>query len=83
MSDQMAEDAIFSLLSQRSENATICPSEAARFLAGDDDWRGEMDRVHAAVDRLVSDGKVTLSWKGKSLPVRSGPYRIAAGSEKP
>ena len=84
MSDQLAEDAIFSLLGKRSESARICPSEAARLLACDEDWRGEMERVHASVDRLVSDGKVALSWKGEPLTARSGPYRIALkGSEQP
>ena len=44
--------------------------------AGAADWRGEMARVHAAVDRLVADGAVRLSWKGEALTVREGPYRI-------
>jgi hypothetical protein len=33
--------------------------------------------VHAAVDRLVIDGHVRLSWKGQARPTRSGPYRIS------
>jgi hypothetical protein len=58
--------------------ATICPSEAARRLAGPDgDWRSEMDAVHAAVDSLVAAGDISLSWKGLPMQKRRGPYRIA------
>jgi hypothetical protein len=35
-----------------------------------------MPLVHAAVDSLVRDGQVRLSWKGKALKERAGPYRI-------
>jgi hypothetical protein len=36
-----------------------------------------MPSVHAAIDGLVRDGAVRLSWKGERLAARSGPYRIA------
>lgn len=39
-------------------------------------WRSQMPAVHAAIDRLVIEGKVRLSWKGQILPSRTGPYRI-------
>lgn len=67
------------LLAGRSAEATVCPSEVARAIAaaaGMKDWRGEMAAVHAAVDRLVAEGLVRLSWKGEAMPVRDGPYRI-------
>jgi hypothetical protein len=64
------------LLAARAPGATICPSEVARALAGGADWRGEMARVHAAVDALVAAGRVRLSWKGEVKGVRAGPYRI-------
>jgi hypothetical protein len=35
--------------------------------------------VHAAVDQLVTDDQVWLSWQGKAMATRSGPYRIARG----
>ena len=63
-----------SLLARRALDATICPSEVARAIAPD--WRGAMPAVHAAVDGLVRDGLVRLSWKGRALATRSGPYRI-------
>jgi len=66
--------AILSLLASRAPTATICPSEVARAIAPD--WRSAMPAVHAAIDELVGDGLVRLSWKGRRLETRSGPYRI-------
>lgn len=72
------EDAVLRLLSQRAPKTTICPSEAAREIAGDDgNWRMYMDDVHRAVDRLLEEGRITLSWKGEAMEQRHGPYRIA------
>ncbi len=34
------------------------------------DWRSAMPAVHEAIDELVSDGLVQLSWKGKPLAKR-------------
>ena len=70
------ETAILSLLGEREPGATICPSEVARRVAGVDEWRTRMVEVHAAADRLHDEGAITLSWKGESLIVRAGPYRI-------
>lgn len=70
--------AITSLLAERAQGATICPSEAARRVAGPQgDWRAEMDAVHAAVDALLAEGAIALSWKGEGKQKRRGPYRIA------
>ncbi len=72
------EAAILGLLAEREPGATICPSEAARRLAGPEgDWRAQMGAVHAAVDMLAAAGRVALSWKGAPMPKRRGPYRIA------
>ncbi len=68
-----------SLLARRASGATICPSEVARVIATD--WRGAMPAVHAAIDALVGEGLVRLSWKGRSLATRSGPYRIGRRHE--
>jgi hypothetical protein len=70
--------AILSLLAERARGATICPSEAARLVAGPQgDWRAEMDAVHAATDALLESGAIALSWKGAEMQKRRGPYRIA------
>ena len=80
-------DTTLALLGARAPEATVCPSEVARALAasagagrGALDWRGNMPAVHAAIDRLVIEGRVRLSWKGRILPERTGPYRIGRGN---
>ena len=73
-------EAALGLLAERKPGATICPSEVARAIAaaaGESDWRGLMPPVHAAVDGMVADGLIRLSWKGVAMPARDGPYRIA------
>lgn len=71
---------IVALLSARNAGATLCPSEAARTLAKAQacpaDWRSLMPDVHAAVDRMLAEGEIRLSWKGQPLALRTGPYRI-------
>lgn len=74
--------ATLALLARRSADSTVCPSEVARAIAaaaGRADWRGGMPAVHAAIDAMVADGLVRLSWKGEAMPVRDGPYRIGRG----
>lgn len=77
MKPESAEAAILALLGERGAGKTICPSEAARKIAPDRDWRAQMARVHEAVDDLVARGDVMLSWKGEPLDQRRGAYRIA------
>lgn len=73
-----AREATLALLAARAEDATVCPSEVARAVtAAAGDWREAMPEVHAAVDALVAEGAVQLSWKGRPLGLRAGPYRIA------
>lgn len=82
MLKRSARAAILELLSEREAGETICASEAARAVAaatGKADWRGEMPAVHEAVDRMVGEGVVRLSWKGEAMVVREGPYRIGRG----
>ena len=46
-------------------------------------WRDAMPIVHSAIDRLVNEEVVRLSWKGHPLAKRDGPYRIGRGSRFP
>ena len=71
------------LLNARAPEGTICPSEVARASvgaandgSGAQDWRSIMPAVHTAIDCLVAEGTVRISWKGKPLAARVGPYRI-------
>lgn len=79
--DTAAADAALALLASRAPGATVCPSEVARTLA--EDWRDAMPIVHAAVDRLVAAGLVSLSWKGTAMASRAGPYRIGRPANDP
>lgn len=75
-----SREATLALLAARAEDATVCPSEVARVVAGEGGaWRKAMPKIHAAVDALVNEGAVRLSWKGRPLAMRAGPYRIARG----
>jgi hypothetical protein len=79
--------AVLTMLADRRPEATICPSEVARKIAaeasahGESDWRTAMPIVHAAVDHLVDQKDIRLSWQGRALPARSGPYRIARAND--
>ncbi|RYG86193.1 MAG: DUF3253 domain-containing protein [Alphaproteobacteria bacterium] len=80
----VASAAVLTLLAEREVGATICPSEVARKIAAEGSandagvWRTVMPAIHAAVDDLVNQGTIRLSWKGRALTERSGPYRIAS-----
>lgn len=75
-----AREATLALLAARAEDATVCPSEVARAVtAATGDWRDAMPQVHAAVDHMMGEGLVRLSWKGRWLSTRTGPYRIDRG----
>ena len=44
------------LLASRAADASVCPSEVARAIAPEG-WRAAMPSVHAAIDRLVEEGR--------------------------
>ena len=79
--DRQLEKAILSLLEDRNPAATICPSEAARVVAGGSDteqWRRLMPAARNAARRLFNQDKVIIMQKG--IPVEPstarGPIRI-------
>lgn len=79
-----AAKAILDLLEARGAGKTICPSEVARALAAPHgDWRAEMAVVHAAVDALMAQGAISLTWRGAPKRERRGPYRIARRTGQP
>ena len=77
MEDRLAAS-ILELLAQRSPDATICPSEAARAVAETDDWRSLVDPARRAAARLADAGEVEVTQGGKVVDVRTatGPVRI-------
>lgn len=77
MSDN-PQDATLRLLADRSPGNSICPSEVARAISAGGDWRSAMPSIHAAVDDLLEKRVIHISWKGRQLQRRAGPYRIIA-----
>jgi hypothetical protein len=71
--EKRARDAILELLDARGPEKTICPSEAARALAGDADFRPYMDPVRDAAAKLADAGRIEVTQKGE--PVRIGEVR--------
>ena len=73
-----ARRTIEDLLGQRDPGKTICPSEAARALGGDDGFRPLMPLVRDAARELVADGRVEVTQKGEVVDLDSarGPIRL-------
>jgi hypothetical protein len=52
----------------RGAEKSICPSEVARALAGEEEWRPLMGRVRQAAIALSREGSVEILRKGKPVP---------------
>ncbi len=76
--DRQLEAAIVALLDTRSGTASICPSEAARRVAGDADWRALLEPCRRAARRLAHRGQVVITQGDRVVdPGRfRGPIRI-------
>lgn len=75
--DRELESTILSLLAQRAATATICPSDAARAVGGDE-WRDLMEPARRAARRLVASGDVDITQGGSVVDpsTAKGPIRI-------
>lgn len=78
--DRRLESAITDLLARRAASATICPSDAARAVGGEDDdaWRELMEPARRAARRLVDRGEVVITQGGRVVDpsTAKGPIRI-------
>jgi hypothetical protein len=68
---------ILELLDARGSGKTICPSDAARALAGDG-FRAHMDAVRAAAAELAADGRIEVTQRGEAVDINRarGPIRL-------
>ena len=75
--DRQLEGAIRQLLNDRPRGATICPSEAARAVGGDD-WRPLMESARQAARRLVAAGEIEITQGGRVVDPSTarGPIRL-------
>ena len=73
-----AEEAILTLLDSRDPGRTICPSEAARVIAGPEDFRPHMASVRDAARGLVAGGRLEVTQGGRVVDLDSvrGPIRL-------
>lgn len=70
--------AILDLLERRRPGASICPSEAARAVGGEQ-WRDLMPAAREAAGALARAGEVEITQRGVVLdpePIWHGPIRI-------
>ncbi len=65
-----AQEVILRLCAARGPERSICPTEAARVLAGeaDEDWRRRLPDVRAAAVALARAGRLEILRKGKAIP---------------
>ena len=75
--DRLLERTILELLAARKDGATICPSDAARVVGGDE-WRDLMQPARDAAGRLVEADEVDITQGGRVVDLASakGPIRI-------
>lgn len=71
------ETAIFALLAERGPGKTICPSEAARAVGGEE-WRRLMGQARATAVGLARQGRLVITRHGKAADPDSfkGVYRL-------
>lgn len=64
------EKTILSLTTARGEGRSICPSEVARAIAGNDEkvWRLLMHPVRETALALAREGRIVILRKGKPVP---------------
>ncbi|MET0606490.1 MAG: DUF3253 domain-containing protein [Beijerinckiaceae bacterium] len=74
------EAAMLDLVARRDGNATICPSDAARAVAGDhpDHWGPLMQPTRRIAVRLMKEGRIVIVRKGRIVDPDDfkGVYRI-------
>lgn len=77
--DARIRETIDALLDARREGATICPSDAARALRPEGDWRALMDDVRRVAGAEADAGRLEIRQKGQHVDLGSarGPIRLA------
>lgn len=75
--DRQLEQTIDRLLAARRDGATICPSEAAREVGGDD-WRDLMEPARRAARRMVAEGAIEITQGVRVVDpsTAKGPIRL-------
>lgn len=87
MTADPAEQAILDTLATRGPQKSICPTEAARALAGnppDESWRRSLAPVKLAAQRLARAGQIEILRKGKPIDPKTlhGVIRLRLKSQE-
>lgn len=82
-----AEQAILNTLKASGAGKSICPTQAARALAGDpadESWRRSLAPVKLAAQRLARSGKIEILRKGKVIDpeILHGVIRLRLTSQE-
>jgi hypothetical protein len=77
LNKESIEKAILTMAADRGTDKTICPSEVARAMFGEN-WRSEMQTVRDAAFDLAAQNKVIVTQKGEKVDPENfkGPIRI-------
>ena len=75
--DLKLQDSLEALLNARAVTASVCPSEAAREVGGED-WRDLMEPARMAARRLVAAGTAQITQGGQVIDPShaKGPIRV-------
>ena len=75
--DANLDQALKSLLAERGVSKTVCPSEVARAVGGEE-WRDLMERARSAARRSVARGEAVITQHGQVVDpsTAKGPIRI-------
>ena len=79
---EQLREAILRMARERGPSKSICPSDAARAVGGDD-WRDHMERARAVARQLARAGEVEITQGGEVVDPDAdwrGPIRIRATS---
>lgn len=80
------EVSIIALCLARGPEKSICPSDVARAVVGDDgDWRALMDTVRQVAADLAHAGRIRVTQKGQTVSAKGakGPLRLRLASGDP
>ena len=76
-------DALMNAVRELGRGQSVCPTEVAKSLFGLE-WRGSMERVRNAAARLVFDGALVMTSRGRivdPVELRGGNFRLALPPE--
>jgi hypothetical protein len=82
--DAHLREAILRLLAARDPGRTICPSDAARAVAGEQ-FRPLMDATRRVAGELVQQGRIEITQKGVPVDLATvrGPIRLRLVPDPP